>query len=549
MDGIVNIFIEHKLLLLFFISAVGYAIGRISFGGIKLGVAAVLFVGLAMGALDDSITLPSFVIAIGLVLFVYTIGIASGASFVASFKKNGLRDSGVVISLLVSGALFIVIAGKLLGFSPIVTTGLYTGAYTNTPALASVVQILEKDQLGDTSHLAGLPAVGYSVAYPMGVLGPILAIAFWQKRYKIKYKEDAKKAKDILAAGAELYNVSIKVSEKSTSNLSIKGLKEKYDWHVVFARIKRGNKIILVENYHISLEKDDIISVIGSPEDVQPVIDVLGEKVDLDMVLDRKKFNYRRVFVSDKMIIGKTIGELKLPQKFGALVTRVRRGDVDMIAYNDFVLEYGDRVRFVSRKKDVKKVSNFFGDSYKSISDLHFMSFGAGISLGLLVGMIPIHLPGGIVFRLGEAGGPLVVGLVLSYFRRTGPFVWTISYSANHALREFGLVLMLAGIGVRSGSTFISGLQASNGMQLLIIGAIASIAIPMFFIPLAYKKFKLPFAVVTGMVSAIHTQPAVTGYANQQAGNDLPTHGYVGVFPVATITKLIIAQVLLITLI
>lgn len=549
MDVIVDILVEHELLLLFLISAAGYAIGRISFGGIKLGVAAVLFVGLAMGALDDSISLPSFVISIGLVLFVYTIGIASGASFVASFKKNGLRDSGVVISLLVAGALFIVIAGKLLGLDSIVATGLYTGAYTNTPALAGVVQILEKNQLGDTSALAGLPAVGYSVAYPMGVLGPILAIAYWQKRYRIKYKEDAKKAKNILAAGAELNNISIKITNKSNSHLSINSLRERFDWPVVFARIKRGNRIILADDYDVSLEENDIVSVIGTSEDIQPVIDTLGKQVKLDLALDRKTFNFRRVFVSDKTIIGKSIGELKIPQKFGALVTRVRRGDVDMVAHNNFILEYGDRVRFVSRKNDINKVSKFFGDSYKSISDLHFMSFGAGISLGLLVGMIPIYLPGGIVFRLGEAGGPLVVGLLLSYFKRIGPFVWTISYSANHVLREFGLVLMLAGIGVRSGSTFISGLQASNGMELLAIGAIASIAIPMIFIPLAYKKFKLPFAVVTGMVSAIHTQPAVTGYANQQAGNDLPTHGYVGVFPVATITKLIVAQVLLIVLI
>lgn len=545
MEWVIKLLAEHQLLLLFFVASTGYAIGKISFKGVKLGVAAVLFVGLAVSALDESITLPALITSLGLVLFVYSVGISSGSSFFSSFRKTGIRDSLVVLAMLVLGAGIVFVAYKTIAMSPAVAAGLFTGSFTNTPALAAVVQILSSGQLGDTKALSGLPAVGYSIAYPMGVLGPILAIAFWQKRYKINYLKDAKKAKDIVAAGADISNESVKITNTKFCGIKLGELLDSNDWPVIFGRLKRGKEIMLVSENDTKFEKNDIISVIGSPEDIQIIIKLLGVADDTKLDLDRTKFDYRRVFVSNKALVGKSIKELRMPQKYHAMVTRVRRGDIEMLAHKDFVLEYGDRVRFISRKKDITVVSKYFGDSYKSVSDFHIFSIGLGLCLGLLLGMIPIKLPGGLVFRLGDAGGVLIMGLILSAIRRTGPIVWGISYTANLTLREFGLILMLAGIGVRSGQTFVQAINNGDGVQLFIAGAIASIAIPMIFIPLAYKRFKLPFAVVSGMVSAIHTQPAVHAYASNQADNDLPNHGYAMVFPVSTIAKILIAQLLI----
>lgn len=549
MEWFINLLAEHQLLLLFFVASTGYAIGKISFKGIKLGVAAVLFVGLFISALDKSITLPALVTSLGLVLFVYSVGIASGSSFFASFRKTGLRDSVTVLAMLLLGAGIVFGAYKIINMSPAVAAGLFTGSFTNTPALAAVVQMLSSGQLGDTKELSGLPTVGYSIAYPMGVLGPILAIAFWQKRFKINYKNDAKKAKDIVAAGSDISNESVKITNEEFCGKKLGMLLEKYDWPIIFGRLQRGKQIMLITDPNTKFEKNDIVSIIGAPEDIQPAISLLGVISSVKLDLDRTKYDYRRVFVSNKDLVGKSIKELRIPQKYGAMVTRVRRGDIEMLAHKDFVLEYGDRVRFISQKKDVSTVSKYFGDSYKSVSDFHIFSIGMGLCLGLLLGMIPIKLPGGLVFRLGDAGGVLIMGLILSALRRTGPIVWGISYTANLTLREFGLILMLAGIGVRSGQTFVEAIGNGNGVQLFIAGAIASIAVPMLFIPLAFKKFKLPFAVVSGMVSALHTQPAVHAYASNQAENDLPNHGYAMVFPVATIGKILIAQLMIMFLI
>ncbi len=238
--------------------------------------------------------------------------------------------------------------------------------------------------------------------------------------------------------------------------------------------MQRGGVTDLVTGDTV-LALDDLVSVIGPPEDVDVVVKELGVASVEQLDLDRSDYDFRRVFVSNRALVGKRLADLELPQRFGAIVTRVRRGDIELLANGDVVLELGDRVRFVAPRSQVKALSDYFGDSYKSLSEINLLSLGLGISLGLLIGAIPITLPGGIVFKLGDAGGPLIVALVLSALRRTGPIVWTLPYSANLTIRQLGLTILLAGIGIRSGYTFLATMQASGGLQIFFAGAVVSV--------------------------------------------------------------------------
>lgn len=547
MNMLSELLAEQSLLLLFFVATIGYLVGKIQFKGIQLGVAAILFVGIAVSALDPRYTLPAAYGSLGLVIFVYSIGIASGPSFFASLKNGGKRNNGIVVAAILAGLAMVVATFFILQPNPAIAAGLFTGALTNTPALAGLVQMLSDGSFGPTdTTIAALPAVGYSIAYPMGVLGPILAIAFWQRRFKINYKKDAELVTDSVAVDKHLHNRTIRIINRDYVGQTLKELLAEQHWPVVFGRARRGNEEWLVAADNRPLKEGDLLNVIGTPEDVLEVAKSLGEVCDEHLELDLSQYDRHRIIVSSKHIAGRKIRELRLPQRFGAMITRVKRGDVDMLAHKNLILEYGDRVCVLAPLSSVHDIRKYLGDSYRDTSRINVLGIGIGISLGLLLGSIPIDLPGGIVFHLGDAGGPLIIGLILGYVRRSGRIVWGIPYTANLTLREFGLILMLASIGTRSGQTFIEAMNGPGGLWLFIAGAVISLIIPFVLLPVLYKKFKLPFAISAGMMAAAHTQPAVQAYAVQQANNDLPNHGYAIVFPTAIILKIILAQVLLI---
>jgi putative transport protein len=316
------------------------------------------------------------------------------------------------------------------------------------------------------------------------------------------------------------------------------------NWKVVFGRLKHNQSIELASGLSI-LDKEDLVSLIGTPEDVDAAAAQIGEVSGEQLELDRSEYDFRRIFVSNLDVAGRKLSALRLPQTYGAIVTRVRRGDIELLAHSNLVLELGDRVRVVAPRPLLKALSDFFGDSYRALSELNLFSLGLGIGLGIVIGMIPIPLPGGIEFKLGTAGGPLLVALVLGALHRTGRLVWTIPYSANLTIRQLGLTMLLAGIGTRSGYTFLQTLSESGGWSIFLSGALISLSTAFFMLWVGYKWLKIPFGVLTGMTAAVHTQPAVQGFAVNQAGNDLPNHGYALAFPMATIAKIIIAQALM----
>jgi putative transport protein len=226
-------------------------------------------------------------------------------------------------------------------------------------------------------------------------------------------------------------------------------------------------------------------------------------------------------------------------------VTRVRKGDIDLVASGDTVLELGDRVRVVAPRDRLADLSELFGDSYRVLSEVDLLSFGLGISLGLLVGLVPLPLPGGVTFTLGSAGGPLLVGLVLGAVRRTGAMVWTLPYNANLTLRQIGLILFLAAVGLKSGYTFVSTFAQSGGATLLLLGAVVSVVVPAVTIVVGYRVLRVPFGMLTGIVAAVHTQPAILGFATEQTQDDSPNLGWSLAYPVAMISKIVLAQLVI----
>ncbi|WP_448337755.1 aspartate:alanine exchanger family transporter [Chloroflexus aurantiacus] len=538
----IDILANNPLLLLFTVSAIGYLIGRINIGGISLGVAAVLFVGLAFGALDQRLRLPDIIYLLGLVIFVYTIGLSSGPGFIASFRRRGLRNNLFVGGIIVVAAGIAVVLRMILGLNSAQTAGLFAGSLTNTPALAAVIEQLS--QRGADEVLRTEPVVGYSVAYPVGVLGMILAIYLTRRLWRIDLAQESQQLREFGAVGEHLINCTIRVTNANVDGQSIAELVRANGWNVIFSRRQHDGRIELATGA-ARLNTGDLISVVGSPEAVAQVTAVLGEPTDEQLMLDRHTLDFRRIFVSNPAVIGVPLRMLNLPSTLGAVITRIRRGDVELLPHGDTVLEPGDRVRVVTQRDNMDRVSAFFGDSYRSLAEIDVVSLGLGTALGMLVGLIPIPLPGGGSFSLGLAGGPLIVALILGWRGRTGPIIWSLPYSANLTLRQVGMTLFLAGIGTRAGYSFFTTITQGNGLFLFIGGALITIPVAILTLFIGYKLLKIPFSLLIGMLAGLQTQPAVLAFANEQAGNEAPNIGYAMVFPTAMVVKIILAQILL----
>ncbi len=285
--------------------------------------------------------------------------------------------------------------------------------------------------------------------------------------------------------------------------------------------------------------------VVGPRADADRAVAALGERSDEELPLDRSDLDVRRMFVSSSEPVGQRIADLRLPERFGAIVTRIRRGDVDRLARPDAVLEPGDRIRVVAPRERMAEVTRFFGDSYRTLAEIDVSAFSLGVVAGLLLGLVPVPLPGGGTFHLGLAGGPLVVGLILGALERTGPITWQLPYNANLTLRQLGAAIFLAGVGVRSGYAFVGTLRSGDGVPMLLVGAAATTLAALLALWLGRALLKVPVDVLCGIVGGMQTQPAVLAFAVEQADNDLPNTGYAAVYPIATLVKIVLAQIIL----
>ncbi|MBX3049250.1 MAG: hypothetical protein KIT46_02985 [Anaerolineales bacterium] len=546
LQNIIALLRDNPLLLLFAIAALGWALGQVSLGGIRLGVAAVLFVGLGFGALSPELRLPEAVYTLGLVIFVYALGLSSAQSFFAALRHKGLRDNALILLCLLAAAGLVVLAAGQLGLSAGSAAGLFSGALTNTPALASALEFINLNQPAGSAlqTLLAEPVVAYSIAYPLGVLGMILAVYTAQRIWRIDYRAEALRAGDLAGADVELDNLTIRVTQPAALGKPLVELVKQQNWNVVFGRIQKGKQLLLAEK-DSQLELGDHITVVGAPAQLQSVIAFLGERSPASLELDRREMDFRRIFVSNPQVVGRKLSQIDLPEQFGALITRIRRGDIQLIPTGNTVLELGDRVRVLTHREHMAAVSKYLGDSYRAVSEVDVLTLSLGIALGMLLGMLPFPLPGGLTLRLGMAGGPLILALILGNLARTGPLVWTIPYSTSVTLRQFGLVLFLAGVGSRAGYDFVTTLASGEGLVLLAAGLGITLFTGWLVLWTGYRLLKIPMGLLTGMLSGLQTQPALLSFASEQSGDELPNIGYAAVYPVASIAKIILAQLVL----
>lgn len=546
-DEAVQLLIRNPLLYLFVVAAVGYPLGRIKILGVSLGVAAVLFTGLGFGSLHPDLKLPEIVYVLGLVLFVYTVGLASGPAFAASFKRDGARNNLFTVAVLAVATGLAFMFGKLGGIKPTLTAGMFAGSLTNTPAIAGVLETIKSytDKPALEAALAE-PVIAYSITYPVGVVGMLLAITFAQRLFHVDYKTDSARVKGAAGPAEPLVTRTILVTRKEAEGETIRNLFLKHRWNVVMGRVRHGERM-MVATGGSTIAVGDLVAAVGPQEELDKVTAFLGEASAEHIERDTRDLEIRRIFVSNPEIEGRQLRSLRVDEKFGAVVTRLRRGDVDMVVSGSTTLEPGDRVRVVARREKMSEISAFFGDSYRAVSEVDIMTFSLGLAIGLALGIAPIPMPGGITVKLGFAGGPLIIGLILGVAGRTGRMVWAVPYSVNMTLRQIGLVFFLAGVGTKAGYGFVHTMAHGGGFYIFFAGAAITFITASLTLFIGYKFLNIPFCVLTGMLAGLQTQPAILGFALEQSKNDLPNVGYASVYPTATIFKILLAQALLVS--
>jgi putative transport protein len=539
-----KLLIDNPLLLVFMVAAIGYPLGRVKVYGISLGVGAVLFVGIALGSLHPDLKAPEIVYVLGQALFVYTVGLSAGPAFVGALRRDGLKTNLLVAGALGGAALICLALKKLLHLQAAVAAGMYAGSLTTSPALAGVLDAIKHTAPPElVERLLAEPVIGFSATYPFGVLGVVVVISIAQRLCKVDYAAEADRFRLREPEPDENFNCTLRVHRLQQSGSTLDELAARYNWKATFRNITRGDRFFLARADTV-LEAGDLIMAVGTQEELTRVAGAFGER-RRGLRIDRSEYEYRRIFVSNPRVVGRRIGDLNEPERYGETVTRVRRGDQEYLPRDEMVLELGDLVRVLAHRDQMAKVTAFFGNSYRQVSEVDIMTFSLGLVIGLCLGLIPIPMPGGGSIKLGYAGGPLIVALLLGTFGRVGGMVWSLPYSANLTLRQIGLVLFLAGIGTRAGYTFATTMSQGGGASILIAGALITSFAAASVLWVGYRWLKIPMSTLTGIVAGMHTQIAVLGFAKDQAKTELPDQGYAAVYPVATIGKIILVHVIL----
>ncbi|WP_407345447.1 TrkA C-terminal domain-containing protein [Pengzhenrongella phosphoraccumulans] len=513
---------SSALLTVLVVLALGTLLGAVPFGPVRFGAAGALFVGLAVGALDPRLGVGlGLVQSLGLALFVYTVGLAAGNGFFRDLHRQVPLMGAAVASLLAAAAITVGL-GRLLGISSELTAGVFAGALTSTPALAAATTASGGSQE---------PAVGYALTYPVAVTVAILVVARTLSRTWPARRDPQS------AAGTGLIDVSVEV-ERAGPLRDVPGFR---DGSVRFSYLARDGHT-RVASADEELRVGDRVVVVGPREAVQAATTHLGHRVSEHLAHDRSAVDYRRFLVSDPRVAGRSVGELDIPGRFGGVVTRIRRGDLDLLAADDVVLVLGDRVRVVVPRGHIPDVSAVFGDSERKVSEVDALSLGVGMVLGLLLGMLPIPLPGGMKFALGAAAGPLVVGMVLGRLERTGPLVWGLPLSANLTIRQLGLLLFLAATGLASGQAFAAEAFTLLGLQIASTTALVVAATAVGFV-LLVRLAGVSTARGAGALSGLFGQPAILAYANARTTDERVDAGYAALFALGIIVKIVLVQV------
>ncbi|RLJ65038.1 aspartate:alanine exchanger family transporter [Sulfurisoma sediminicola] len=523
MDFIKTLLEQQPLMALFLTIALGYLLGEVNVKGFSLGVGAVLFVALAMGWFAPKSVPSPMVGTLGLALFLYGVGVQYGKQFfIGLVSPTGRRANLMALIGVLSAGVVSLVFVKTMGINLGYALGLFAGSGTSTPTLQAAIATLGNDD----------PAVGYSVSYPFGVAGPILFLylAFMILKPKIEVPT---------ATGLEMLEIALRNPELSGKTLG--EVMAALPAGVQIAALRRESRNEPASPNLVVAENDVLLAVAPTKEALAQASAFLGEAAPGRLVMDRRDLDYLRVFASRPTVVGRALGDLDLPGEKGAVLIQVRRGDTDILPRPDLVLEFGDRVGVLANRADFAAMRKYFGDSIKGTAEFSYISIGIGMALGFLIGAIQIPLPGIGKIAIGLSG-VLLMALILGNQRRTGGMNWTIPLSANLVLRNLGLTLFLAQVGMSSGPKFVATVS-ETGLMMLGLGVLVLIALVVPIMILGLLVFRMPYDEVAGIVAGACGNPAILAYANKLTPTDRPDLGYAMIFPGMTILKILFVDI------
>lgn len=542
--------IGHSILLLSFVIAAGIQLGKIKVFGVSLGITLVLFVGIILGHFGFTINhnVIHFFKEFGLILFVYSVGMQVGPGFFSSFKKGGITLNMLACGIVFLGVVTAIILHYATGIPMPTMVGILSGAVTNTPGLGAAQQAFS-DMYGSTDNTI---ALGYAVAYPLGVIGIILSIIFIRYVFRVNFdKENEQLNNEDASHTNEAKPVSLIVKNpavfgKSVGELS--NLLEHRDF--VISRIWHdSDKQIEIVSANTVLMENDKVFVITTEQDAQTIKTFIGEEIDMERkqwIRMESQFINRRILITKPELNGKRLGQLKLRKLYGINITRINRAGVDLVATPHLTLQVGDRVNVVGTETAVTNVEKVLGNSMKRLNEPNLITIFIGIALGIVLGSIPITFPGiPQPVKLGLAGGPLIVAILISRFGYKYKLVTYTTQSANLMLCEIGITLFLACVGISAGDGFVDTIVNNGGFAWIGYGFIIT-TVPLLIIGCIGRYFcKVNYFTLMGLIAGSTTDPPALAYSNATAGNDAPSVGYATVYPLTMFLRVLTAQLLI----
>ena len=542
--------IGHSILLLSFVIAAGIQLGKIKVFGVSLGITLVLFVGIILGHFGFTINhnVIHFFKEFGLILFVYSVGMQVGPGFFSSFKQGGITLNMLACGIVFLGVLTAVILHYATGIPMPTMVGILSGAVTNTPGLGAAQQAFS-DMHGVSDNTI---ALGYAVAYPLGVIGIILSIILIKYIFRVSFdKENEQLNSEDSSHTNEAKPISLIVKNPAIFNKTVAELSNLLEHRdFVISRVWRdSNKQIEIASANTVLQENDKVFVITTETDAETIKTFIGEEIDMERkqwIRMESQFINRRILITKPELNGKRLGQLKLRKLYGINITRINRAGVDLVAKPGLTLQVGDRVNVVGTETAVSNVEKVLGNSMKRLNEPNLITIFVGIALGIVLGSIPISFPGiPQPVKLGLAGGPLVVTILISRFGYHYKLITYTTQSANLMLREIGITLFLACVGINAGDGFVDTIVNNGGFAWIGYGFIITF-VPLMIIGCIGRYFcKVNYFTLMGLIAGSTTDPPALAYSNATAGNDAPSVGYATVYPLTMFLRVLTAQLLI----
>lgn len=542
--------IGHSILLLSFVIAAGIQLGKIKVFGVSLGITLVLFVGIILGHFGFTINhnVIHFFKEFGLILFVYSVGMQVGPGFFSSFKQGGITLNMLACGIVFLGVLTAVILHYATGIPMPTMVGILSGAVTNTPGLGAAQQAFS-DMHGVSDNTI---ALGYAVAYPLGVIGIILSIILIKYIFRVSFdKENEQLNSEDSSHTNEAKPISLIVKNPAIFNKTVAELSNLLEHRdFVISRVWRdSNKQIEIASANTVLQENDKVFVITTETDAETIKTFIGEEIDMERkqwIRMESQFINRRILITKPELNGKRLGQLKLRKLYGINITRINRTGVDLVAKPGLTLQVGDRVNVVGTETAVSNVEKVLGNSMKRLNEPNLITIFVGIALGIVLGSIPISFPGiPQPVKLGLAGGPLVVAILISRFGYHYKLITYTTQSANLMLREIGITLFLACVGISAGDGFVDTIVNNGGFAWIGYGFIITF-VPLMIIGCIGRYFcKVNYFTLMGLIAGSTTDPPALAYSNATAGNDAPSVGYATVYPLTMFLRVLTAQLLI----